>query len=75
MAVNPRLTWTEKFAVFRTDSMTRAFIRQEEEPITMDAIAEGSEEEFKNKRHLYGVKASRNVGFGFWQDGCLITLT
>lgn len=75
MAVNPRLTWTDRFAMFRTDSDTKAFIRQEEEPVSIDAIAEGSEEEFKNKRHLYGVKASRNVGFGFWQDGCLITLT
>lgn len=75
MAVNPRLTWTDKFAVFRTDSATKAFIRQEEEAVTMDAIAEGSEEEFKFKRHLYGVKASRNVGFGFWQDACLVTLT
>lgn len=78
MAVNPRLTtagWTDKFAIFRTDSDTKAFIRQQEEAVTLDAIAEGSEEEFKFKRHLYGVKASRNVGYGFWQDACLVTLT
>ena len=30
-------------------------------------IAEGSEEEFKNDRHLYGIKAIRNVGYGYWQ--------
>jgi phage major head subunit gpT-like protein len=75
LAVNPRLTWTTKFAVFRTDSSTKAFIRQTEEDVRMEAIAEGSEEEFKNDRHLYGVSAWRNVGYGFWQDACLVTLT
>jgi phage major head subunit gpT-like protein len=75
MAVNPRLTWTTKFAVFRTDGEVSAFIRQEEEAVKISAIAEGSEEEFKNDRHLYGVKASRNVGYGYWQKACLVTHT
>jgi phage major head subunit gpT-like protein len=75
LAVAPRLTWTTKFAVFRADGQLAAFIRQEEEDITVDAIAEGSEEEFKNDRHLYGIKAIRNVGYGYWQKSCLVTLT
>lgn len=75
LAVNARLTWTTKFAVFRTDAETKALIRQEEEGVTVDALAEGSEEEFKNKRHLYGVKAIRNVGYGYWQRACLTTFT
>jgi phage major head subunit gpT-like protein len=75
LAVNARLTWTTKFATFRTDSETKALIRQEEEGVTVDALAEGSEEEFKNKRHLYGVKAIRNVGYGYWQRACLTTFT
>ena len=75
LAVNPRLTWTTKLAVFRADGSVAPFIRQEEEGITVDAIAEGSEEEFKNDRHLYGIKAIRNVGFGYWQKSCLVTLT
>jgi phage major head subunit gpT-like protein len=75
LAVNARLTWTTKFATFRTDAETRALIRQEEEGVTVDALAEGSEEEFKNKRHLYGVKAIRNVGYGYWQRACLTTFT
>ena len=75
IAVNARLTWTTKFAMFRTDAPTRALIRQEEQGVTVDAIAEGSEEEFKNKRHLYGVKAIRNVGYGYWQRACLTTFT
>lgn len=75
MAANARLTWTDKIAVFRTDSETKAFIRQEEEAVTMSAIAEGSELEFKENKHNYGVKASRNVGYGYWQRACLQTLT
>ena len=73
LAVNARLTWTTKFATFRTDAETKALIRQEEEAVTVDALAEGSEEEVKNKRHLYGVKAIRNVGYGYWQRACLTT--
>lgn len=73
LAVNARLPWTTKLAVFRTDAETKALIRQEEEGVTVDALAEGSEEEFKNKRHLYGVKAIRNVGYGYWQRAALMT--
>lgn len=73
MAVNPRLSWTEKFAVFRTDGQTKPFIRQEEEGVTVSAIAEGSELEFNENKHRYGVKAIRNVGYGYWQHACLTT--
>lgn len=67
LAVNPRLTWTDKFAIFRTDTETRAFIRQSEEDVQVDAIAEGSELEFRERKHNYGITASRNVGYGYWQ--------
>ena len=75
MAINPRLTWTTKFAVFRADGGVSPFIRQEEEGLKISAIAEGSEEEFLHDRHLYGIKAMRNVGYGYWQKGCLVTFT
>lgn len=75
LAVNARLTWTTKFAAFRTDAETRALIRQEEEGVTVDAIAEGSELEFNERKHRYGVKAIRNVGYGYWQRACLATFT
>jgi phage major head subunit gpT-like protein len=75
LAVNARLTWTTKFATFRTDAETRALIRQEEEGVTVDAIAEGSELEFNERKHRYGVKAIRNVGYGYWQRACLVTFT
>ena len=43
--------------------------------VTVDAVAEGSETEFKEKKHLYGVKAIRNVGYGYWQRACYVTMT
>lgn len=72
--VNPRLTWTEQFATFRTDGNAKPLIRQEEEAVKVDAIAEGSELEFNDKKHHYGVSATRNVGYGFWQHANLTTL-
>ena len=72
--VNPRLTWTTKFATFRADGNVKPFIRQEEEEVALKAIAEGSELEFNEGKHHYGVDASRNVGLGYWQHACLATL-
>jgi phage major head subunit gpT-like protein len=72
--VNARLSaWTDKFVVFRTDGATKAMINQEEEPVSVAAIAEGSEHEFKNDEHLYGVKRIGNAGYGMWQHACLVT--
>lgn len=75
LSVNPRLTSGAKFYVFRADGDTKALIRQEEEPITVSAVAEGSELEFNENKHHYGIKAIRNVGYGYWQHGCLYTFT
>lgn len=73
IAANARLnTWTDKLAVFRADSDVAAFIRQEETPIQMKAKAEGSEHEFDTNTHEYGIDASRNVGYGYWQNACLV---
>lgn len=71
---NARLTWTDKFAVFRTDSDVGAFIRQEEDGLKVAAVAEGSELEFNEDVHRYGIKAMRNVGYGYWQNACLVTM-
>ena len=75
VVANPRLTWTDTFAMFRTDADVKPFIIQLEQPVTLDAIAEGSELEFKEKKHWYGVSKSGNVGYGYWQHGCLQTFT
>ena len=87
---NSRLTNTSTVFVFRTMAPVPSFIRQAEVPapmgrsegtdadseadIVISALAEGSEEEFKNHRHLYGVEASRNVGFAYWQTACRVEL-
>lgn len=74
IVTNPRLTWTDKFAVFRTDGEVKPFIRQEETGAVMKAKAEGSEFEFDNDAHQYGVDTWRNVGYGYWQHACLVTM-
>ena len=73
LVINPRLTWTTKIALFRSDAILTPFVKQIEVDTTVDALAEGSEEEFKNKRHLYGVHRSMNFGCGDWKGSCLVT--
>jgi phage major head subunit gpT-like protein len=70
---NVRLTWTTKIAVFRTDGRVKPFILQEEMPVSMKAVAEGSELEFNENKHRYGVDWSGNVGYGYWQHAALTT--
>jgi hypothetical protein len=75
LAINPRLrSWTTKFIVCRADSgaMT-SFIRQQETGIKVDALADGSEHEFRDDTHLYGVSCHHAVGFGDYRQSCLIT--
>lgn len=74
VVANPRLTWTDKFAVFRTDGQVKPFIRQEEYGVQMAAQAEGSSAEFEHREHVYGVDTSRAAGYGLWQHACLVTL-
>lgn len=72
---NVRLTWTTKMATFRVDGRVKPFILQEEMPLSMKAVAEGSELEFNENKHRYGVDWSGNVGYGYWQHACLTTFT
>ena len=73
--MNPRLnTWTDQFVVFRTDTDLKPFIIQEDSEPNISAIAEGSELEFKEKKHWYGVDWGGNVGYGFWQHGVLVQM-
>lgn len=72
--MNARLTWTDKFAIFRTDSPVKAFIRQTEQETELKAKAEGSEFEFDNAAWQFGIDAWRGVGYGYWQRACLVTL-
>lgn len=87
---NPRLTWTTKLALFRADGTAKPFIGQAENlnnqdstdsmvdekfGIQLQVIAEGSELEVMRNKHLYGIKASRNVDYGYWQHATLATLS
>lgn len=68
---NTRLTAdNDVFYVFNSDGSTKALIRQEETEVDMKAKAEGSEYEFDNDAHQYGVDAWRNVGYGRWEKAC-----
>jgi len=74
--MSPRFAdWTTKFAVVRTDSPAKAFIRQNEVDVEMTALAEGSEYEFHNSAHLFSAEACRNAGYGFWQYASKSTLS
>jgi phage major head subunit gpT-like protein len=72
--VNPRLSWTSKFAIFRTDGRVKPFIEQTEQEPRIQAIAEGSELEIRERKHLYTVDRIGNVAYGYWQHACLTTL-
>jgi phage major head subunit gpT-like protein len=74
VVMNARLTWTDKFAIFRTDSPIKALIRQSETDIDLKAKAEGSEFEFDNDAWQFGIDTWRNVGYGFWQRAVLVTM-
>lgn len=73
--MNARLTWTDKFAVFRTDGSAKPLIRQQETPVQLKVKGEGSEFEFDFDRWQFGIDTWRNVGYGFWQHSCLVTMT
>lgn len=74
LVVNPRLSWTDEFAIFRTDSAIKPFIVQVEEPPVMEVIGEGSEHAFKHASHLYGIRKSGNVAFWDFTKGVLVTM-
>ena len=71
---NPRLTWTDKFAVFRTDGSVRPLIYQQETEVELKMKAEGSEFATDYDRHQYGIDTWCAAAYGFWQCACRATL-
>ena len=66
--------WTDKFAVFRTDSPIKALIRQTEQEDELKLKGAGSEFEFDNDAWQIGLDGWRGCGYGYWQRACLVTL-
>ena len=73
--MNPRLTWTDSFAVFRTDSPIKGLIRQSETDGEVKVKDETSEFAFDNDAIQIGTDAWRAVGYGYWQRACYVTMT
>jgi phage major head subunit gpT-like protein len=67
---NPRLTSTTELYLFREDSDVRALIMQNE--IFETGVKDDT---FDNNRWVFGVKAIRNVGTGYWQNAIKATLS
>jgi phage major head subunit gpT-like protein len=61
-------TWTASFAVSRTDSNFKPFIRQQETDISIKTKGEGSDYEFDNDAHMHGIDVWRNAGYGDWKS-------
>ena len=66
--VNPRLTAPTSsagaFYVFRSDGDVKPFIWQDEVASDLDQLGSGSDYEFFNHAHVYGVTRIGNAGFG-----------
>jgi phage major head subunit gpT-like protein len=76
IVLNPNLTSaTDKVFMYRTDAKLKPFILQEETPPKVTVIGAGSEEEFKNRRHLFGTERIANAGVGLWQYAIRGTLS
>lgn len=75
VVANPRLTWTTKFATFRTDDAAKPFILQEEQMPETVTLDENSEFAKINGECLFGIDWAGNVGFGYWQHACLTTFS
>jgi len=72
--VNPRLSWTTKFAVVRTDGGVKPFILQEEYGPEPWALGPDSEHCTKSGECWYGVDWGGNVGYADWRGAALVTL-
>lgn len=72
LSINPRLDWTDALAVVRTDGSVKPFIRQEEVGVETSHLGDGSDHFFETREHLFGLYASRGVGYGYWQHACRV---
>jgi phage major head subunit gpT-like protein len=75
VVANPRLNWTDKFAIFRSDGSVKPFIRQDEYAPMLALLDENSEYFALNHKLIFGVNVSRGVGYGYWQQAVRVQFT
>ena len=73
---NPRRSAaTSEFDIFRTDGNVKPFIHQVEVPLTTQMVGAGSETEFEEDAHKFGVKVVEGAGYGYWQHAAEVTFS
>lgn len=74
--LNPRRSAaTSEFDIFRTDGNVSPFIHQVEVPLTTQMVGAGSETEFEEDAHKFGVKVVEGAGYGYWQHAAEVTFS
>jgi phage major head subunit gpT-like protein len=74
--LNPRRSAaTTEFDIFRTDGNVRPFIHQVEVPLITTMVGAGSETEFEEDAHKFGLKIVEGMGFGMWQHAAEVTFS
>lgn len=71
---NARLTWTDRFAVFRADGVVKPFIFQEDGGVNTKILGPDSEYATIHDEVMVTTDAINNAGYGFWQHACLVTM-
>jgi len=71
----PGLTTATTWYLLKTDVQVRPFIFQDRSPVEFASVAEGSEEEFKREKYLYGVRARYRMTYGYWQHAIRFVFT
>jgi phage major head subunit gpT-like protein len=71
----PELSWTDSFAVWRTDAPVKGLIRQNETDPVVKMKDENSEFAFDNDAIQIGIDAWRGADYGLWQRACYVTMT
>lgn len=74
--LNPRRSAaTAEFDMFRLDADTKPFIHQVEVDLETTIIGAGSETEYEEDAHKFGIKMVRGVGYGYWQHAMEVTFS
>ncbi len=73
---NPRRSAaTAEFDIFCTDGTAKPFIWSTEVPLQTQIIGAGSETEFQEDAHLFGVKVVEGATYGLWQRAAEVTFS